>query len=565
MTPESALPSLVTTTPDTLPNPEPLEYGFPNARKTTGTIRKTSLVTRFPEPILRLRNGGYYRPMLAEPLLRVEKLSVRYAATPGTVPVLRDVAFDLHRGEVVALAGESGGGKTTLALAITRMLPAGAAVEGSVRFEGQEVMAMAGSELRRLRASGIATIFQEPALALHPLKRIEEQVGEAAGVANPGWDGKKRRAEARAALAGAALNDERIWRAYPHEISGGQRQRALIAQALVRHPALILADEPAAALDAATRGEILKLFAGLTRRLGIGVLLIAHDLSGAQGIVDREFSMVEGRVAETVRAGQPVLARREAAAKGGEVEMEALNIHKRYAERRWFGRGRGVDALCGVSLRLRRGTTLAVAGASGSGKSTLARCLARLIEMDAGEVRLAEYGETPRRGREIQLIPQDPGASLNPRFSAEEIVAEPLAVQGESRRAAAREWMERVGLDPRRGVWPPGRFSGGQRARLALARALVLQPRVLILDESLSSLDSATQARMVEILLDLQKACRLSYVLIAHDFRLVRAMADDVIVMEAGKVVERGTAREVMERPLHERTKALLAADAEIG
>ena len=211
--------------------------------------------------------------MPVEPLLRVERLSVCYAATPGMGRVLRDVAFELRRGEVVGLVGESGGGKTTLALAITRMLPDGAVVEGSVRFEGREAMVMGEAELRRLRASGIATIFQEPALALHPLKRIEDQVGEAAGVANPAWDGDRRRVEAREALVRAAITEERVWRAYPHEISGGQRQRALIAQALVRRPALLIADEPAAALDAVTRWEILNLFVGLTRRLGMGVLI----------------------------------------------------------------------------------------------------------------------------------------------------------------------------------------------------------------------------------------------------------------------------------------------------
>lgn len=509
--------------------------------------------------------------MPVEPLLRVEKLSVRYAATPGTGRVLRDVAFELRRGEVVGLVGESGGGKTTLALAITRMLPGGAVVEGSVRFEGREAMAMGEAELRRLRASGIATIFQEPALALHPLKRIEDQVGEAAGVANPAWDGDRRRVEAREALVRAAITEERVWRAYPHEISGGQRQRALIAQALVRRPSLLIADEPAAALDAVTRWEILNLFAGMTRREGMGVLLITHDVSSLEGTADRVLTMAGGCVEETGSGTRPAAARRETIAEGGVVELEAVDIRKRYAGRRWFGRGGGVDALSGVSLTLRKGTTLAVAGASGSGKSTLARCLARLIEMDEGEVWLGDENLVSARGagRQIQLIPQDPGASLNPRFSAEEIVAEPLEIQrecgrGEARRRA-REWMERVGLDPRRGTWPPGRFSGGQRARLAIARALTLRPRVLILDESLSSLDYATQARMVELLAGLQRSQRISYLLIAHDFRLVRAMADDVIVMDAGKVVERGTAREVMERPRHEKTRALLAPPPGMG
>lgn len=501
--------------------------------------------------------------MPVEPLLRVEQMSVRYAATPGTEAVLREVTFELHRGEVAGLVGESGAGKTTLALAITRMLPVGAAVEGSVQFEGREVMAMGETELRRLRALSIATIFQEPALALHPLKRIEDQVGEAAGVAHPAWGGRKRRAEARDALVQAALAEERVWRAFPHEISGGQRQRASIAQALVRRPALLIADEPAAALDAATRREILEMFAGLARRLGIGVLLIAHDLSSADGIADRELSMAEGRVVETRREARPAAAWRESIAEGGEVEMKAVIIHKRYAERRWFGRGRGVVALAGVSATLRRGTTLAVVGASGSGKSTLARCLAGPIGMDEGEVWLGEGVQTGPVRREIQLIPQDPGASLNPRLTAEEIVAEPLTIRRECGRGEAlrraREWMERVGLDPGRGTWPPGRFSGGQRARLALARALTVRPRVLILDESLSSLDYATQARMVELLAGLQRSQGISYVLVAHDFRLVRAMADDVIVMDAGKVVERGAVRDVMERPLHERTRALLA------
>ena len=268
--------------------------------------------------------------------------------------------------------------------------------------------------------------------------------------------------------------------------------------------------------------------------------------------------------------------RRQTTAEGGVVELEAVDIHKRYAGRRWFGRGRGVDAISGVSLTLRRGMTLAVAGASGSGKSTLARCLARLIEIDGGEVRIGgqnpasmNRGQMRRFRRGIQLIPQDPGASLNPRFSAEEIVAEPLAIQGEcgrvEARRRAREWMERVGIDPTRSTWPPGRFSGGQRARLALARALALGPRVLILDESLSSLDAGTQARMVELLLELQSLRHISYLLIAHDFRLVRVMADDVIIMDAGKVIEQGTVRDVMERPREERTKALLAPRAEAG
>ncbi len=476
--------------------------------------------------------------MPVEPLLRVENLSVRYSAA---AVVLRDVAFELHRGEVVGLVGESGGGKTTLAMTITRLLPGGAEVRGSVRFEGRDVIAMDAGELRRVRASGIATIFQEPALALHPLKRIEDQVGEAARAARPDWDATKRREAAREALRNAALSDERVWRAYPHEISGGQRQRALIAQALVRRPALLIADEPAAALDEATRGEILNLFAGLARRQGMGVLLITHDVASLEGLADRVLTIAEGRVVETGLPQRPAEVRRERIAEGGEVELKAVNVHKRYAARRWFGRGHGVEAVSGVSLLLRRGTTLAVVGASGSGKSTLARCLARLTKMDAGDVWPGDDRDVAPRL--IQLIPQDPGASLNPRFTAEEIVSEPLAIQRECGRAdgrrRAREWMERVGLDPGRAAWPPGRFSGGQRARLALARALTLRPRVLILDESLSSLDYETQERMVELLLDLQRAQRISYLLIAHDLRLVRAMANDVIVLEAGKVVER--------------------------
>ncbi|MFJ5370743.1 dipeptide ABC transporter ATP-binding protein, partial [Bosea sp. CER48] len=482
---------------------------------------------------------------------------------------MQDVSVELKAGEIVCVVGESGSGKSMTANAIMRLLPTGVAIErGRVLFEGRDIATVDEAEMRKIRGAGIAMIFQEPMTALNPLRSIGDQIGEMLRI-HTGLDRRAIAARVQDLLAEVQIPEpERAARAYPHELSGGQRQRAMIAMALALDPKVLIADEPTTALDVTTQAQILKLIRELQARKGTAVLFITHDFGVVAEIADRVVVMQHGLVVEQGEPGavlkRPVhpYTRQLIAAVpslepppprplADEAILAIEKVSKTYRTGGFLGRGRRVThAVKDVSLVLPKGSTLGIVGESGSGKSTLARCIIRLIDPDAGAIRLQgedltrlTRAEMRARSRHIQMVFQDPFASLNPRRKVGELVAQGLVVNGMPRKLAlerARELFGLVGLDPAAASRYPHEFSGGQRQRIGLARALALEPDVLVADEPVSALDVSVQAQVLKLLAGLRERLGLSIVFITHDLRVAAQVCDLVAVMKNGAVVEAG-------------------------
>ena len=526
-------------------------------------------------------------------LLDLRDLTVRYAGDDEAIVAVDGVSFRIAPGETVGVLGESGSGKTSLARAIPGLLPPeGEITAGDVLFRGRSLPGLAEKELRRLRGREVGLVFQEPDQALHPTRRIGAQIAEvlrAHGLGNR----RSRRLAAAERLVEVGLDPEEHADAFPHELSGGQRQRVVIAQALACRPALVLADEPTAALDAAIERQILHLLARLVDELGAALLLISHDPRVHAAVADRLRVMHAGRVVEEGRAAEllkrprhPVTAellRSVPSARGkspardsttpinGEAALvRTAALTKHYRRRSPAGRRGQVAAVRGVDLEIRAGTTLAVVGASGSGKSTLARCLTLHERPTTGEIFLDGRPVSPLGRHELraarprlQLIFQDPAAALDPRFTAIEAVAEPLRIRGvprQARRRRAEELFAEVGLSTELAERGTAELSGGQKRRLTLARALAAEAELLIFDEGLAGLDLPLQAQIVGVLEALQVRHGLTYVLITHDLRMVAHLADEVAVMAGGKVVETGEPAALLARPRHAATRELVEA-----
>ena len=526
------------------------------------------------------------------PLLEVENLSVSFAMG-GAEPVaaVRGVSFEVRRGETVALVGESGSGKSVSALSILQLLPYPTAAHGegsSIRFKGRELVGAPEQTLRKVRGAEIAMIFQEPMTSLNPLHTIEKQVGEALLI-HKGLS----RAEARPRILElldlvGIRNPESRLNAYPHELSGGQRQRVMIAMALANDPDLLIADEPTTALDVTIQAQILKLLKDLQQRFGMAILFITHDLGIVRRMAERTCVMQNGEIVEQGETKalfdapshpytQKLLAAQPSGQKtppdaGAPIVLEGEGVKvwfpiKAGLLRRTVDHVRAVD---GVSLSVREGQTVGVVGESGSGKTTLAMALLRLIHSQGGVAfdgrPITDLGGKGLRDlrRQMQVVFQDPFGSLSPRLSVAEIVGEGLVVHGvgdaEERDRLVVEALKEVQLDPEARWRYPHEFSGGQRQRIAIARAMVLKPRFVVLDEPTSALDMSVQAQIVDLLRDLQRRHRLAYLFISHDLKVVRAMADEVIVMKDGQVVEAGPAADIFDRPQADYTKALMAA-----
>ncbi len=521
------------------------------------------------------------------PLLEVRDLSTSF----GTVPAVKQVSFTLNRGETLALVGESGSGKSVSALSLLQLLPYPHAHHpgGSIRLRGMELLGAATDRLRAVRGNQIAMVFQEPMTSLNPLHSIEKQISETL-ILHKGLSGARLRARILELLDWVGLPDaaHRL-NALPHELSGGQRQRVMIAMALANDPDLLIADEPTTALDVTIQAQILKLLKELQARLGMAILFITHDLGIVRKMADRVCVMRAGEVMETAAVAelfahpQHLYTRQLLAAEPqGDPPPEAADAPEVMSSEQlkvWFPLkrdlfGRVVNhlkAVDGVSVQVREGQTLGVVGESGSGKTTLGLSLLRLLSSE-GTIRfegqridgLHSRALRPLR-KAMQIVFQDPFGSLSPRLSVGEIVEEGLLVHGlagdrTARRARIVQALEEVGLDPDTQDRYPHEFSGGQRQRIAIARALALQPRLLILDEPTSALDVSVQAQIVDLLRELQRRYRLAYVFISHDLRVVRALANHLLVMKNGRVVEAGPARRVFDRPQHPYTQALLAA-----
>jgi ABC-type glutathione transport system ATPase component len=528
------------------------------------------------------------RDVSTSTLLRVRGLSVNYTSTRSEIiPALHNVNLEVAPQQVVGVLGQSGSGKSSLSHAILKMLPGNAGIEGSIEFGGRDLLKMPERELRGLRGAGIALVSQEPALALNPVLTIGRQIIDVLQ-AHQRVSYKEAKERARTMLAEVGFSEpDRILSAYPHQLSGGQRQRAAIAQALICSPELVIADEPLSSLDTITQAEILELFKKVKRDLKLSMIFVTHNAGVLSALADRVVVLAAGQVRtqgtieelsaqkdddyvrglifpEKTLAQEAVCQQKTTDA---EVLLEVKNLGKQFTQRRFFSRQKfAVQALEGIDLELGEGTSTAIIGRSGSGKTTLARCIAGFEIPDAGEVKIGGTEEKQRR-REVQLIFQDAGTALNPRFTAAEIISEPLDIAGEltitQRKERACQLMKEVGLDPEWHARKAGEFSGGQRQRLALARALAASPRLLILDESLSGLDLPLQAQMLRLLLDLQVRHQLTLLHITHDLNFLPLFAEEVVVMDAGKIVERCIPAKLLHSS-HPATRALIEASEQL-
>jgi peptide/nickel transport system ATP-binding protein len=499
------------------------------------------------------------------------------------------LSLDVVPGELTCLVGESGSGKTMTALAIMGLLPAGARVSGSIRLGGEEILGAPEPKLRALRATRMGMAFQEPMTALNPVMTCGAQVDEVFRL-HLACGRTERRERTMAALAEAGLKDvERITASYPHQLSGGQRQRVVIAMALALRPMLFIADEPTTALDMTTQAQILAQMRAIKAERGMATLFITHDFGIVEDIADGVVVLKDGRLIEagrttavldrptaaytkTLIAAIPRIEPRPVAAKpsGAPLLLSVEGLGKIYRDRHRVFLRRSVIGAADVSFRLPRGQTLGIIGESGSGKSTVARCVARLIAPDSGRLLLDGEDLTALRGsalrrfrRRVQIVFQDPYRSLDPRQTIANALSEgPMnygATRAEARACAAR-CLEMVRLDGGALERYPHQFSGGQRQRICIARALAMQPVLLIADEATSALDVSIQAEILDLLQDLRDRLALSMLVVTHDLRVAAKLCDTVVVMRDGRIVEAGPPGQIFTGPAHPYTAALLAA-----
>ena len=531
-----------------------------------------------------------------EPLLQVRNLGVRFQMPGDAIDAVKNVGFEIAKGETVALVGESGSGKSVTALSILQLLPYPLArhPEGSsIMFDGQELIGADVKLLRKVRGDQISMIFQEPMTSLNPLHTVEKQINETLFL-HKGMNKDQARQRTLELLKLVGIPDAvKRLAAFPHELSGGQRQRVMIAMALANEPDLLIADEPTTALDVTIQAQILKLLKDLQQQFGMAMLMITHDLGIVRKMADRVCVMTEGEIVEQgdeeqiFEHPQHPYTRRLLAAEpkgrpiGGAADApvvmqgDDLKVYfpiKKGILKRTVDHVRAVD---GISVTVRAGHTVGVVGESGSGKTTLGLALLRLlssqgaIRFDGNAIQGLGYKDLRPLRRSMQIVFQDPYGSLSPRLSISQIVAEGLKIHDLGGNEAEREALivaalEEVGLDPESRHRYPHEFSGGQRQRIAIARAMVLKPRFVVLDEPTSALDMSVQAQIVDLLRELQQRHRLAYLFISHDLKVVRALADEVIVMRDGKVVEQGSAARIFDAPEADYTKALMKAAFEL-
>ncbi|RWA82560.1 ABC transporter ATP-binding protein [Mesorhizobium sp.] len=528
---------------------------------------------------------------MSEPLLSVRDLSVAFAQG-GTQSVAVDhISFDIAKGETVALVGESGSGKSVSALSVLKLLPYPAASHpsGKILFHGADLLSANEKTLRGVRGNKITMIFQEPMTSLNPLHTIEQQIVEVLKL-HQGLGDRQAHARTLELLTEVGIRDpQKRLDAYPHQLSGGQRQRVMIAMALANEPELLIADEPTTALDVTVQAQILELLAGLKSRKGMSMLFITHDLGIVRKIADRVCVMTKGRIVETgptkdifanpqhaytkhLLAAEPK-GKPPAANAAAKAVMTGKDIKVWFPIKRGFFR-RTVDnvkAVDGIDVTVRAGQTLGVVGESGSGKTTLGLALARMISstgtirFDGRDINELSFSAMRPLRRELQIVFQDPFGSLSPRMSVAEIIEEGLKIHEpglspDQRDEKVVEVLKEVGLDPETRHRYPHEFSGGQRQRVAIARAMVLNPRFVMLDEPTSALDMSVQAQVVDLLRNLQAKHNLAYLFISHDLKVIRALANDVIVMRNGQVVEAGPSEQIFGSPQTDYTRALISA-----
>ena len=528
-------------------------------------------------------------------LLDIKNLSLTFHTEDGASKVLHDISFGVNSGETVALVGESGSGKSVTALSVLRLLERTATVSstGEINFSGQNLLELPESKMRHIRGNQIAMIFQEPMTSLNPVYSVGNQLIEPL-MLHQQLTNHKAQSKAIDLLARCGIPDpEQRLASFPHQLSGGQRQRVMIAMALACKPLLLIADEPTTALDVTIQAQILELLEDIQKELDMAVLLITHDLNMVKKISDHVHIMHHGRIVEngpteslftnpqdpytihllnSVPKGKP--APKED--RKNILTISDLQCHfpiKKGFFKRTVGKIKAVD---GVSMSIREGTTFGVVGESGSGKSTLGMCILRLTDCQGeiiyqGEdnyaknlIQQSRSALRPMR-KELQVVFQDPFSSLSPRLTIEQIISEGLQVHNigkdkKDRQRMVFKTLHEVGLDEEMANRYPHEFSGGQRQRIAIARAIALQPRFLVLDEPTSALDMTIQAQIIELLKNLQERYGMTYLFVSHDLRVIRAMADEVAVMQNGKIVETGPASDLFNNPQHPYTKSLFAA-----
>jgi microcin C transport system ATP-binding protein len=532
---------------------------------------------------------------MAEPLLVVQDLSVAFRQGGKESLAVDRVSFHIDPGETVAVVGESGSGKSVSALSIMKLLPYPAAYHpsGRILFKGRDLIAASERDMRRVRGDDITMVFQEPMTSLNPLHTVERQVGEILRL-HRAMSSREARGRTLELLDLVGIRDARSRLAsYPHQLSGGQRQRVMIAMALANEPDLFIADEPTTALDVTVQAQLLTLLADLKQRLGMAMLFITHDLGIVRKVADRVCVMTQGRiveqgpVADVFSAPQHPYTQKLLAAepKGppNPVSARAPVVVQAGPMKTWFPIKRGffrrtvghIKAVDGVSILIREGETVGVVGESGSGKTTLGLALLRLVSSEGPICYLGQRIDAfdsramrPLR-KDMQVVFQDPYGSLSPRLSVAEIVEEGLLVQKKGlrlrqRRDIVAQALHDVGIDPATMDRYPHEFSGGQRQRIAIARAMALEPQFVMLDEPTSALDMSVQVQIVELLRDLQNRRKLAYMFISHDLKVVRALANYVIVMQDGKVVEEEFAERIFADPKTDYTRALFKAAFDI-
>ena len=529
---------------------------------------------------------------MAGTLLDIEGLTVDLPAGADRAHAVEDVSLSLRPNEILCVVGESGSGKSVMARTVMGLLPPRLHPSaGVVRFEGENLLEVSPAHMREVRGGRISMIFQEPMTALNPLMTIGDQIDEVVD-AHTDLARPKRFERIVEILSDVRLPEpERIAHAYPHELSGGQRQRAMIAMALILEPAIVIADEPTTALDVTTQAQILALLKDLQAERHTGVLFITHDFGVVAEIADRVAVMQHGKVVEFAQASEvlnrarhpytrsliaavpSLVPRRRDDVKIQPAVIDVRDLDKHYSSGGGlFGRktARVVHAAQSVSFTIRRGETLGLVGESGSGKSTVARCAVRLIDADGGAVELdgtdllvLSKREMNLYRKKIQMIFQDPFASLNPRLKVDRLIAQGPVIHGTKLEDAierAHELLRLVGLDPRAADRYPHEFSGGQRQRIGIARALALDPEVLIADEPVSALDVSVQAQVLELLADIRERFHLTMLFITHDLRVAAHVCDSVAVMRLGQIVEYGPTEELFTHPRHPYTRELLDA-----
>jgi len=520
-------------------------------------------------------------------LLEIKGLTVTLPSKSDRKYAISDVSISVEKNEILCVVGESGSGKSVTAFTVMGIHDKRALTisKGEILFDGYDLTKIGEDQFRKFRGKKMAMIFQEPMTALNPVMKVGEQITEILEI-HTDLGPSKRKSKAIEAMENVKLPDpEKIFHSYPHELSGGQRQRIMIAMALVLEPDLLIADEPTTALDVTTQAAILELIKEIQVRRGMGVLFITHDFGVVADIADRVVVMQHGIVVEQDRVNQilahpqheytkmligsvPSMVPPQKKSIDVQAVLELTEINKSFGKSSLFRKDRIVNAANKVSLKVAPGETLGIVGESGSGKSTVARCAIRLIEPDSGsilvkDIDIAKLRESGLRylRREIQIVFQDPYRSLNPRRTVGQSIVEGPMNFGQTEEAAvrkAKELMEIVGLKPDTFNRFPHQFSGGQRQRICIARALAMEPSILIADEAVSALDVSVQAQVLELLENIKKQFSLAVLFITHDLRVAAQICDNIVVMKKGAVVEFGSTHEIYTQPKHTYTRALL-------